>query len=117
MNEWVKWIKDKLTYIYVVVLLQVCLTGKKKKNRPPCKSWDFIEENKELKGREKVRWDHWEPFGHVKFFIVVSKTILESLDPGSNIVKYLFGKDLSGSNTGGITKSSQGEGDFRIMNS
>jgi len=54
-----------------------------------------------------VGWDHWEPFAHVKFVvIVVSETILESLDPGSNIIKSLFVKDLSGSNTGGAKKSS-----------
>ena len=52
-------------------------------------------------------WDHWESFAHVKFVvIVVSETILESLDPGSNIIKSLFVKDLSGSNTGGAKKSS-----------
>ena len=65
-----------------------------------------------------MRWDHWEPFGHGRFFVVVvNETVLESLDPGSNIIKSLFGKDLYGSNTGDVKKSSQGEGDFRIMNS
>ena len=33
------------------------------------------------------------------------------------ILSSLFGKDLYGSNTGDVKKSSQGEGDFRIMNS